>query len=92
MNRLKPGKKSYYSPLRWILAIMLEIEKKTGSSEITRIEFALWGDTINPSYSIEYVVNNILDLRARRKKASSKQKFDKIEVAKRGKYYNKKRK
>ena len=85
-----PDKKSYYSPLRWILAIMLEIEKKTGSSEITRIEFALWGDTTNPSYSIEYVVNNILDLRARRKKASSKQKFDKIEVAKRGKYYNKK--
>ena len=47
-----PDGKSYFSPLRWILAIMLELEKRTGSSEIARIEFALWGHTTNPSYSI----------------------------------------
>lgn len=56
---------------------MLELERRTGSSEITRIEFALWGHTTNPSYSVEEVVNNILDLRARRKQAPSKRKFDK---------------
>ena len=85
-----PDGKSYFSPLRWILAIMLELEKRTGSSEITRIEFALWGHTTNPSYSVEEVVNNILDLRARRKQAPSKRKFDKKEIEERGKHYNKK--
>ena len=75
-----PDGKSYFSPLRWILAIMLELERRTGSSEITRIEFALWGHTTNPSYSVEEVVNNILDLRARRKQAPSKRKFDKKEI------------
>ena len=32
----------HFSPLRWLLAIMLELEKRTGSSEMSRIEFALW--------------------------------------------------
>lgn len=85
-----PDGNSYFSPLRWILAIMLELEKRTGSSEITRIEFALWGHTTNPSYSIKEVVDNILDLRTRRKQALSKRKFDRKEVTERGKYYDKK--
>ena len=85
-----PDGNSYFSPLRWILAIMLELERRTGSSEITRIEFALWGHTTNPSYSIEKVVDNILDLRIRRKQAPSKRNFDKKEVAERGKHYDKK--
>ena len=85
-----PDGKSYFSPLRWILAIMLELEKRTGSSEIARIEFALWGHTTNPSYSIGEIVDNILDLRARRKQAPSKRNFDKKEVAERGRYYDKK--
>lgn len=85
-----PDGKSYFSPLRWILAIMLELERRTGSSELTRIEFALWGHTTNPSDSLEEVVDHILDLRARRKTASSKHVFDKKEIAERGKYYHKK--
>ena len=67
-----PDKNSYFSPFRWILAIMLELEKRTGTSEITRIEFALWGHTTNPSYSVQEVVDNILDLRTRRKQAMAK--------------------
>ena len=39
---------------------------------------------------VEEVVNNILDLRARRKQAPSKRKFDKKEIEERGKHYNKK--
>lgn len=85
-----PDGKSYFSPLRWILAIMLELEKRTGSSEIARIEFVLWGQTTNPSYSVGEIVDNILDLRARRKQAPSKRNFDKKEVAERGRYYDKK--
>lgn len=85
-----PDKNSYFSPFRWILAIMLELEKRTGTSEITRIEFALWGHTTNPSYSVQEVVDNILDLRTRRKQAMAKHNFDRKEVAERGKHYDKK--
>ena len=80
----------YFSPLRWLLAIMLELEKRTGSSELSRIEFALWGHTTNPSYNLEEVVDNILDLRQRRAAAPAKRPFDKKEIAKRGENYDKK--
>ena len=68
---------------------MLELERRTGSSEITRIELH-YGTYNKSSYSVEEVVNNILDLRARRKQAPSKRKFDKKEIEERGKHYIKK--
>lgn len=86
-----PDKKGYFSPLRWLLAIMLELEKRTGSSDLSRIEFALWGHTTNPGYGLKEVVDNILDLRSRRALASAKRSFDKEEIAKRGRNYQKKR-
>lgn len=67
-----PGDLGFFSPLRWILAVMLELEKRTGTSEISRIEFSLWGHTTDPSYDINDVVNHIIDLRERRKKATAK--------------------
>ena len=85
-----PDGKQYFSPLRWLLAIMLELEKRTGSSELSRIEFALWGHTTNPSYDLSKVVDNILDLRKRRAAAPAKRPFDKKEIAERGKNYDKK--
>lgn len=84
-----PDKKLHFSPLRWLLAIMLELEKRTGSSELSRIEFALWGHTTNPSYDLDDVVDNILDLRRRRAVAPSKRVFDKKEIAKRAEHYDK---
>lgn len=85
-----PDGVGYFSPLRWLLAIMLEIEKRTGSSELSRIEFALWGHTTNPSCDLNKVVDQILDLRERRSKAPVKRTFDKVEIQKRGEYYDKK--
>ena len=85
-----PDGKQHFSPLRWLLAIMLELEKRTGSSELSRIEFALWGHTTNPSYDLNMVVDNILDLRKRRAAAPAKRPFDRKEIAERGKHYNKK--
>lgn len=85
-----PDKTTYFSPLRWMLAIMLELEKRTGSTEMSRIEFALWGHTTNPSYNLSEVVDHILDLRQRRAKASAKRTFDKNEIKERGKHYDKK--
>lgn len=86
-----PNSEGFFSPFRWILAIMLELEKRTGTSEISRIEFALWGHTTNPSYELNEVVDHILDLRERRNKAPAKRTFDRKEVEKRGKYYDKKK-
>lgn len=85
-----PDGKMHFSPLRWLLAIMLELEKRTGSSELSRIEFALWGHTTNPGYDLNEVVDNILDLRRRRALAPAKHPFDKKEIAKRGENYDKK--
>lgn len=85
-----PDKTAYFSPLRWMLAIMLELEKRTGSTEMSRIEFALWGHTTNPSYDLSEVVDRILDLRQRRVKAPAKRTFDKNEIKERGKHYDKK--
>lgn len=85
-----PNKITYFSPLRWMLAIMLELEKRTGSTEMSRIEFALWGHTTNPSYDLSEVVDHILDLRQCRAKAPAKRTFDKNEIKERGKHYDKK--
>ena len=85
-----PDGKRYFSPLRWLLAIMLELEKRTGSSELSRIEFALWGHTTNPGYNLSEVVDHILDLRRRRSVATAKRTFDRKEIVERGKHYDKK--
>ena len=85
-----PDGSGHFSPFRWILAIMLELEKRTGSSEFSRIEFGLWGHTTNPSYDINDVVEHILDLRERRKNTPAKRVFDKKEIAERGTHYDKK--
>lgn len=85
-----PDGEHYFSPLRWMLALLLEIEKRTGSAEMSRIEFALWGHTTNPSYNLSDVVDHILDLRQRRATAPAKRTFDKQEIKERGKNYDKK--
>ena len=77
-----PNGEGYFSPLRWLLAIMLELEKRTGSSELSRIEFALWGHTTNPGYDLNEVVDSILDMRSRRVLTSAKRLFDKKEMRK----------
>ena len=77
----------YFSPLRWTLALMLELERRTGTSALSRIEFALWGQTTNPQDDLTAVVYQILDLRARRQHAASKKKFDRLEIARRAAHY-----
>ena len=81
----------FFSPLRWLLAIMLELERRTGSSQLSRLEFALWGQQTNPSCDLNEVVDHILDLRERRKAAPAKRLFDKGEIAKRKKAMIKRR-
>lgn len=85
-----PGSEQLFSPFRWVLAIMLELEKRTGSSELSRIEFSLWCHTTNPNYNLNEVVDNILNLRERRAKAPAKRSFDRQEIVSRGNNYSKK--
>lgn len=76
------NKEKFFSPLGWILAIMLELEKRTGSSELTKIEFIIYGQKTDPSFSLNETVDKILVLREKRKKAPSKRVFDKNEIKK----------
>ena len=80
----------YFAPLRWVLTIMLELERRTGLSEISRIEFALWAQTTTPQDDLSAVVDRILDLRERRQHAASKRKFDRGEIERRAECYHKK--
>ena len=80
----------FFAPLRWVLVLMLELERRTGSSEISRIEFALWAQTTTPQDDLSAVVDRILDLRERRQHAVSKRKFDRGEIERRALCYRKK--
>lgn len=82
-----PDGSGLFSPLRWVLALMLELEKRTGSTEMSRIEFSLYGHTTNPLYEINDVVEHILDLRERRKQSNAKKVFDREEKHARGAFY-----
>lgn len=66
----------YYSPLLWVLSIMFELEKRTGKTDIYSIEFALCVQTTNPNFSLNEVVNTILQIRENRKNAENKKRFD----------------
>ena len=79
-----------FSPLRWTLAVMLEIERRTGRSAIGFTEFAAYVQTSNPTTSPENVASEILAVRARRESASSKKKFDKALFERLGRDYAKK--
>lgn len=67
---------SVFSPLLWVLSVMLEIEKRTGDTKINFIEFASYVQTSNPLNDINEVVDEILELREKRKSADNKKKFD----------------
>ena len=67
---------STFSPLLWVLSIMLELEKRTGETKINFIEFATCVQTSNPTYNINEVIDKILSIREDRGKAENKKKFD----------------
>lgn len=70
----------YFSPLLWVLCVMLELEKVTGDTKINFIEFATQVQTSNPSFSIEAIVNSILEIRRNRVDAENKKKFDREQI------------
>ena len=65
-----------FSPLLWVLLVMLELEKICGDTKINFIEFATCVQTTNPLSNTEEVIRDILDIREARKKAENKKRFD----------------
>jgi len=67
---------SMFSPLRHILLIMLELEKRTGDSKLSFIEFALIVQLTNSDDILDKIITDILNFRSQRELAVSKRKFD----------------
>ncbi len=70
---------SVFSPLQYILKIMLELKKTTGDSRINFIEMAVIVQLSNSDDELEGVVRRILNLRERRSVSTNKKKFDRME-------------
>lgn len=70
---------SVFSPLRHTLAVMLEIEKQTGTSRLNFVEMALIVQLSSSDDDLQNIVEQILTLRARREEAPNKRKFDRQE-------------
>lgn len=70
------GEGKTFSPLLWVLSVMLELEKRTGDTKINFIEFAICVQTTNPNNDIGEVVDRILTIRNERKNAENKKKYD----------------
>lgn len=79
----------YFSPLLWVLAIMIELEKKTGDTKINFVEFASLVQTSNPKFDIDEVTDAIIALREDRKKAENKKRFDNEAIGGVDQYYRK---
>lgn len=65
-----------FSPLRWTLAILLELEHRGEEPAVNFIEMARIVQTTNPTDGVAQTVNNLLDLRNRRNTAKHKRIFD----------------
>lgn len=65
-----------FSPLRHTLAIMIELETKTGESRLNFLEMGLIVQLSSKNDGVTTVTDRILDFRANRETASRKRKFD----------------
>lgn len=67
---------SAFSPLRHVLSIMLELEKKTGDSRLNFIEMAVIVQVTSSDENMPEIIDKILNLRIRRDAAPNKRRFD----------------
>ena len=78
---------STFSPLLWVVEVMLEIEKRTGDTKLNFIEFATCVQTTTPLSDITEVVDEILAIREERKDAENKKKYDRELIHKKWERY-----
>lgn len=65
-----------FSPMCWVLAVLLELERREGNASISFIETACIVQTSAPSSDLNNVVDDILRLRRARNTAERKRLFD----------------
>lgn len=65
-----------FSGLSWTLAILLELELRGEEPAASFLEMALIIQTTDPTHGLTETVDRILDLRARKKAAENKRRFD----------------
>ena len=70
------GQSTWFSPLRHTLAVLFELERKTGEASVSFIEMALNIQTTSSADNIATVVERIIALRNERNAAESKRRFD----------------
>lgn len=78
---------STFSPLLWVITVMLELEKRTGDTKLNFIEFATCVQTTTPLSDVSEVVEEILSIRAERKNAENKKKYDRELIEKKSERY-----
>ena len=78
---------SVFSPLLWVIKVMLELEARTGDAKLNFIEFATCVQTTNPLSNVSDVVSEILDIREERKGAENKKKYDRELIEKKYERY-----
>lgn len=67
---------SVFSPLRHTLAIMLELEQRTGDSKLNFLEMGLCVQFTSSDNLLSEVVDRILEFRAERDSLNTKRRFD----------------
>lgn len=76
---LTPVGSQTFSPLRWTLALLLELERRHEEASLSFLEIALIVQTTTPNDGIERVIAQLLDLRTRKNLAQAKRAFDRQE-------------
>lgn len=76
---LTPVGSQTFSPLRWTLALLLELERRQEEASLSFLEIALIVQTTTPIDGIDQVLAQILDLRTRKNLAQTKRVFDRQE-------------
>lgn len=66
-----------FSPLLWVLQVMLKLHEMSLDYYLDFIEFAVCVQTTNPSNDVNLVCRRILDIRKQRQMADDEEKFDK---------------
>jgi hypothetical protein len=69
---------SIFSPLRHILKIMLELEKRTGESRLNPLEMGVFVQFSSSKIPAEQIVDDIMRFRADRDVSDNKRKFDQV--------------
>jgi hypothetical protein len=67
---------TWFSPLRHTLAVLLELERKTGEASVNFIEMALYIQTTTSADNVVTVAEHIIELRNERNAAESKRRYD----------------